>query len=79
MNTDNTQQAEQARKSLVRKLLMFSGALFMIMGAAVFLYAPDISASTEADNTTIQIVGGMLGLVGISDFLIAKIMFKDKS
>lgn len=77
-NQNPTEIDEVARRAVVRKLLTFSGLLFVFSGAVLFLYAADVANSIDADVQLAQGLGGILALVGLSDFVLAKVLFKSK-
>ena len=78
MSSDTFGLNPPQQKALVRKILYITGLAFFVAGSAI-LVNPELAQETllGVDAELAQILGGAFMFVGVSDFLIAHLFFKE--
>ncbi|HIF26581.1 MAG TPA: hypothetical protein EYG18_02020 [Micavibrio sp.] len=71
------QGPSKQQQNMVKGIILFTGVLFMFVGAAGLVYPSLFSFIFEDDVFMCRVLGGSLLWVGISDLVVAKlILFK---
>lgn len=76
--SENSQLPEE-KKKLLRRVLSFTGYVFMAAGVASLIFPSALGDMIFGEDVeTAKIFGAALLLVGVSDIVIAHTLFKEK-